>query len=240
MSKTPLLDELPDTGRKLVSAYWLEQLAPCPYCASRGIRPSCSECNGTGYAKFETAEDYISEVVSQVEAERMAAWKKFEICAAARETQGGNIMGTLAETLNVGKRQVRNYVALGRTFPPESRSYVHDAKLYLEALKADDPVAAVAHAIDSGYSPKELKDWLKGGDEQGKNVELTEWRELLHIDESATVEIGVWFLRIRQQIVNALQQASLMNLILDDVCELKIKVQIAGLFEKETEKINNE
>ncbi len=162
-----------DAHRNSSSAYWLDEIVPCGQC--NGQR--CEACDQTGFARFTTTEDYLSMVATEAEAERMAAWKKFDICAAARQSHGAGINKTMASMLNVTTRQIRNYVSLGSTFPPESRSFMHEPQLYRFALKADDPVAAVEYALDHEFSPKELKDWITSGKDVTAVVEV---REILH------------------------------------------------------------
>lgn len=184
---------------------------------------------------LETLPDLESAATTAVEAQRVSTWELCDLCAVARIKFGKSSTNVMASLLGYTGQTVRRYQKAGALFPPEYRYPETTLTVYYTAAElADDPIAALHHAVDNHLTERELKDWLKGGGEQGKDVALTEWRELFHIDESATVEMGVWFLRTRQRIVVALQQASLMDLILDDACELRIKVQVTGVFPKET------
>lgn len=225
-----------DDDRNSSSAYWLDEIVPCGQC--NGQR--CEACDQTGFARFTTTEDYLSMVATEAEAERMVSWRKFDICAAARQSHGAEINKTIASMLNVTTRWVRLWVQLGNTFPPESRSILHDPQLYRFALKADDPVAAVEYAIDQEFSPKELKDWLKGGGEKGEDVALTELRELWHFELTAEkVALDLVSFASGGYLAYLLNEASDCipdNLPDGDVTTVSIEVTVRGTFSKEQNK----
>ncbi len=120
--------------------------------------------------RFESFEEMLGQLAETVEGERQRVWRKAYLCAAARHQFGDDthLTGKLAETLSCSGQQVRRYSSLGDTFPPVLPDgtvvvdYTRPVNLYLEALKAEDPLSVIQKALDNDWSPRQLREHLKG------------------------------------------------------------------------------
>jgi len=120
----------------------------------------------TGLA-FRDENDALQEIVNLTEAERGAIWNQADLCAwlfyrAPGRKARAAVLGRMAEHLGVSKRTVRRRASLGITFPPGVRSPERPERLYLEALRAADPLAAIEAALAFGWSVAQLREHIGG------------------------------------------------------------------------------
>lgn len=120
----------------------------------------------TGLA-FRDENDALQEIVNLTEAERGAIWNQADLCAwlfyrAPGRKARAAVLGRMAEHLGVSKRTVRRRASLGVTFPPGVRSHERPERLYLEALRAADPLAAIEAALAFGWSVAQLREHIGG------------------------------------------------------------------------------
>lgn len=151
---------------------------------SRVVEPGTCPAHLSSY-RFGSFEEMLGQLAETVEGERQRVWRKAYLCAAARYQFGDDqrLTGKLAETLSCSGQQVRRYCALGDTFPenitdPKTGEitalvdYTRPVNLYLEALKADDPVMAIQQALDHDWSVKQLREHLNGVERPASSLEL--------------------------------------------------------------------
>lgn len=185
--------------------------------------------------EFDSLEELLTAVVETAETEREAIWKRARICAVAHSMYGDSTTGKLAETLSCSGQQVRRYQKLGYVFPDDLICYERPVNLYLEALKADDPIAAAQKALDEGWSPRELKEWLAGAQEDDA---VTEVRELLFAEttfQSLQLQPGnpVGFrLKLPDEICVASASALGDLAMKADILSATVQVIVTGVFPK--------
>jgi len=178
----------------------------------------------TVYAHLQTLTDAESAAASAVERERIAKWDLCDICAAARIHVGKASTTAMASLIGVVPQTVRRYQKAGVIFPPDTRYAEAAMSLYYTAADyAEDPIAAVHHALDDGWSARQLREWLKGGGECGEDVALTDWRELLHVDEKCPAADLPRLLKAVLETVIGLEDVG-------QALEVRLKFDLTGLF----------
>ena len=190
------------------------------------------------FTHLETLPDLESAATATVEAERVTKWQLCDLCAYARCQFGKTSTAAMASLLGKKGQTVRRYQKAGMFFPPEYRYPETALTVYYTAAElADDPIEALHYAVDNHLTERELRDWLKGGGEQGEDVALTEWRELAHFDQPLKGEqVQDWIHGAWATVRDIFEDAALFQEA-RQAQELTIKVQVTGLFEKETEAI---
>lgn len=127
-------------------------------------------------------ETFASVIANSQESETEIIWQRIDFCAAGHLvfdfSKNKKLLGEVAGLIKRHKETVRRYVAVGMTFPPSLT--IHNGRtgevelvyfrlpdeainLYIEAVKAQDPVQALLLAREHGWSAADLRKHIKSG-----------------------------------------------------------------------------
>lgn len=119
--------------------------------------------------RFKNLDEALSAAADCQLETRGSRWRLIDVVVAAVDKFGK--YGTykqLASVVFYTARRLKQFHTLGLTFRPGIRYPDQPLLLYETALKADDPVEALERALESEWSPRQLKDWIGG--EKGETV----------------------------------------------------------------------